>query len=33
MNSGMIDIDDAKIFLLDGIYLGMRKDLIVKGRS
>jgi metallophosphoesterase superfamily enzyme len=33
MNSGMIDIDEAQIFLLDGICLGKRRDLIVKGRE
>jgi len=33
MNSDMVDIDNAKIFLLDGIYLGVRKDLLVKGRE
>lgn len=33
MNSGMIDIDDAQIFLLDGICLGKRKDIIVKGKE
>lgn len=33
MNSGMVNIDEARIFLLDGICLGKRKDLIVKGRE
>ena len=33
MNSGMIDIDEAQIFLLDGILLGKRKDILVKGKD
>jgi len=33
MNSGMIDIGEAKIFLLDGTYLGKRKNLMVDGRD
>ena len=33
MNSGMIDIDEAKIFLLDSTYLGKRKNLMVDGRD
>ena len=33
MNSGMIDIDNARIFLLDGVCLGRRKDIIVNDRS
>ena len=33
MNSSSIDIDGAQIFLLDGICLGKRKDLLVKGKS
>jgi putative SbcD/Mre11-related phosphoesterase len=33
MNSGLVDIDEAKIFLLDGVCLGRRKNLIVQGRD
>ena len=33
MNSGMIDIDNARIFLLDSTYLGKRKNLMVSGRD
>jgi putative SbcD/Mre11-related phosphoesterase len=33
MNSGTVDIDEAQIFLLDGICLGKRKDNLVKGRD
>jgi len=33
MNSSSIDINEAQIFLLDGIYLGKRKDMLVKGRN
>jgi len=33
MNSSMIDIDRAQIFLLDGICLGRRKDIMVRGRD
>jgi len=32
MNSGMPDLDDARIYLLDGIQLGRRADLMVSGR-
>jgi putative SbcD/Mre11-related phosphoesterase len=33
MNSGMIDLNEAQIFLLDGICLGKRRDIMVKGRD
>ncbi|MDR2867009.1 MAG: metallophosphoesterase [Methanomassiliicoccaceae archaeon] len=33
MNSGMISTDEAQIFLLDGICLGKRKDVLVKGKD
>ena len=33
MNSGMVDIDEAQIFLLDGISLGRRRDMMVSGRD
>ncbi|MDR0791220.1 MAG: metallophosphoesterase [Methanomassiliicoccaceae archaeon] len=33
MNSGMVNIDEAQIFLLDGIFLGKRKDILVKGKD
>ena len=33
MNSPIVDIDEAQIFLLDGICLGKRKDLMVKGKT
>jgi putative SbcD/Mre11-related phosphoesterase len=33
MNSELIDIDDGKVFLLDGVCLGRRKNLIVQGRD
>ena len=33
MNSGMIDVDEAQIFLLDGICLGRRRDIMVSGRD
>jgi hypothetical protein len=33
MNSGMIDIDNAQIFLLDGVHLGRRSDIMVSGRD
>jgi putative SbcD/Mre11-related phosphoesterase len=33
MNSGAVDIDNAQIFLLDGICLGKRKDILVKGKD
>ena len=33
MNSGMIDTDEARVFLLDGAYIGKRKNLMVNGRD
>jgi metallophosphoesterase superfamily enzyme len=33
MNSGTVDIDNAQIFLLDGVHLGKRRDLLVKGKD
>jgi hypothetical protein len=33
MNSGMVNTDDARIFLLDGICLGRRRDVIVSGKE
>jgi putative SbcD/Mre11-related phosphoesterase len=30
MNSDMVDVGDAEIFLLDGISLGKRKDIMIK---
>lgn len=33
LNSGLPDLDSARIFLLDGIDLGRRSDLMVTGRS
>ena len=33
MNSGMVDIDEARVFLLDGVCLGKRKNLMVSGRD
>lgn len=32
LNSELVDLDDAEIFLLDGIDLGRRADLLVKDR-
>ncbi|MBO4797359.1 MAG: metallophosphoesterase family protein [Candidatus Methanomethylophilaceae archaeon] len=31
LGSGLIDFDDADFYLLDGVYLGKRRDLITKG--
>lgn len=33
MNSELVDLDDAHLYLLDGIDLGKRKDLMVKDRQ
>ena len=33
LNSDLVDLDDAGIYLLDGVYLGRRGDLIVKDRQ
>lgn len=33
MNSGLLNLDDARIYLLDGIDLGKRSELMIKGRS
>lgn len=33
LNSGMLNLDDANLFLLDGIDLGKRSDLMIKGRE
>jgi len=33
MNSGMVDIDGAGVFLLDGTYLGKRRNLMVADRD
>lgn len=33
LNSGLLDLDDARIYLLDGIDLGRRSDLMVDGRQ
>jgi len=32
VNSEIVDIEEARIFLLDGVCLGKRKDLLVKGK-
>ncbi|MCL2785978.1 MAG: metallophosphoesterase [Methanomassiliicoccaceae archaeon] len=32
MTADVIDIDEAKVFLLDGIFLGKRKDILVDGK-
>ena len=33
MNSGMADMDSARIYLLDGVDLGTRASLMIKGRG
>ena len=33
VNSGLMDLDDAHLYLLDGLDLGKRSDLMVKGRD
>ena len=33
LNSGLLDLDDARLYLLDGIDLGRRSDLMIKGRD
>lgn len=33
LNSGLLDLDEAHIYLLDGIDLGKRKDLMIRGRD
>ncbi len=33
LNSNMLDIDNSEIYLLDGIYLGKRLDLMIDGRN
>ena len=33
LNSDLVDLDDAGIYLLDGVYLGRRGDLMVKDRQ
>ncbi|MCQ2070941.1 MAG: metallophosphoesterase [archaeon] len=33
LNSDMVDLDNAHIYLLDGLDLGIRKDLMVKDRK
>lgn len=33
LNSGLLDLENAEIHLLDGICLGRRSDLMVKGRE
>ena len=33
LNSGMVDLDNCQIHLLDGIGLGRRKDLLVSGKT
>ena len=32
LNSGLLDLDDAHLYLLDGIDLGRRADLMIEGR-
>ena len=33
MGGGLLDIDDAELFLLDGLCLGRRGDMMVTGRD
>ena len=33
LNSGLLNLDDARIYLLDGLDLGRRRDLMVKGKD
>jgi putative SbcD/Mre11-related phosphoesterase len=33
MNSGMVDAENARVFLLDGTYLGKRRNLMVEDRD
>ena len=33
LNSKLTDIDNAQIYLLDGVNLGKRSDLMIKGRN
>ncbi len=33
LNSGLLDLDNARLYLLDGLDLGRRSDLMVEGRS
>ncbi len=33
VNSGLMNLDDAHLYLLDGLDLGKRSDLMVKGRD
>lgn len=33
LNSGLLDLDDAHLYLLDGIDLGRRADLMIPGRQ
>ncbi len=33
LNSGLLDLDDARIYLLDGLDIGRRADLMVKGKD
>jgi uncharacterized protein len=33
LNSGSLDLDNARIYLLDGVDLGRRADLMVKGKD
>lgn len=32
MNSGLLDLDNASVHLLDGVFLGKRSDLMIDGR-
>lgn len=33
LNSGLLDLDNARLYLLDGIDLGRRADLMIRGRD
>ncbi|MFQ5871311.1 MAG: metallophosphoesterase [Candidatus Geothermarchaeales archaeon] len=33
LNSGIVRMDDAQVYLLDGLYLGKLKDMMVKGKG
>ena len=33
LNSDLVDVDDAHLYLLDGIDLGKRSDLMVTGKD
>ena len=33
LNSDLLDLDNARLYLLDGIDLGKRSDLMIRGRE